>query len=227
MFDDNKLPQPNPGPVEDIFGGSDVAGKAAPAASPNPVATQPGLPSNPAISPKLPVSPEVPQSEEIDLGPRVAHFGMAKVAFIVALVLALIAVAGYAAWRIMGQSPSDDGVVQSIPGNDETDSEGEEENDAPAVVDAADEEEDDEEEGSSFFDTDGDGLTNSEELEAGTMANRADTDKDGLGDREEVKVYDTDPLEEDTDDDGYLDGQEVKGGYNPNGEGKLFEVPSS
>ncbi|MBI1908528.1 hypothetical protein HYS28_03930, partial [Candidatus Uhrbacteria bacterium] len=46
------------------------------------------------------------------------------------------------------------------------------------------------------------------------------------GDREEVEVYDTDPLEEDTDGDTYLDGQEVKGGYNPNGPGKLFEVPT-
>ena len=52
-----------------------------------------------------------------------------------------------------------------------------------------------------------------------------DTDKDGLGDREEVQVYGTDPLDSDTDGDTFLDGQEVSAGYNPNGEGKLFDIP--
>ena len=42
---------------------------------------------------------------------------------------------------------------------------------------------------------------------------------------EEVKIYNTDPLNPDTDGDTYLDGEEVKGGYNPNGSGKLFELP--
>jgi len=51
-----------------------------------------------------------------------------------------------------------------------------------------------------------------------------DTDNDGLFDREEVEVYKTDPLNFDTDGDGFLDGDEVKAGYNPKGEGKLYEV---
>jgi hypothetical protein len=73
-------------------------------------------------------------------------------------------------------------------------------------------------------DTDGDGLTDEEELELGTDPLNPDTDGDGLSDREEVKVYFTDPLKPDTDGDGYLDGEEVEGGYDPKGPGKLYDL---
>lgn len=49
----------------------------------------------------------------------------------------------------------------------------------------------------------------------------ADSDKDGLTNGQEVLTYRTDPLKADTDGDGYADGVEVKGGFNPNGPGKL------
>jgi hypothetical protein len=74
-------------------------------------------------------------------------------------------------------------------------------------------------------DSDGDGLTNAEEIAAGTSVSKADTDSDGLGDREEVQVYGTDPRRADTDGDSYTDGVEVRGGYNPNGPGKILELP--
>jgi hypothetical protein len=73
-------------------------------------------------------------------------------------------------------------------------------------------------------DTDKDGLTDQEEIQLGTNINSVDSDRDGLFDREEVKVYKTNPLEQDTDGDTYLDGAEVRGGYNPNGPGKLYEL---
>lgn len=76
----------------------------------------------------------------------------------------------------------------------------------------------------SSADSDQDGLTDSEEAILGTDINAADTDNDGLFDRDEVKVYHTDPLKADTDGDGYSDGAEVKGGYNPLGAGKLFNI---
>ncbi|WP_408890221.1 Ig-like domain-containing protein [Myxococcus faecalis] len=57
-------------------------------------------------------------------------------------------------------------------------------------------------------DSDGDGLTDAEELALGTDPNHADTDGDGLPDGIEVKVAGTDPLDDDTDDDGLLDGNE-------------------
>lgn len=73
-------------------------------------------------------------------------------------------------------------------------------------------------------DTDGDGLSDQEEITLGTNINSVDTDNDGLFDREEVYVYKTDPTNEDTDGDGFLDGAEVQDGYNPNGSGKLYEI---
>ena len=95
-----------------------------------------------------------------------------------------------------------------------------------------------------LLDTDGDGLGDDEEILIGTDPNNPDTDGDGLLDREEFLEYKTDPLKVDTDEDElsdydeiityktdpnnpdtdgdtYLDGAEVKGGYDPNGEGEL------
>lgn len=72
-------------------------------------------------------------------------------------------------------------------------------------------------------DIDGDGLSNEEEEILKTDPKMIDTDGDALSDREEVKIYHTDPLHNDTDGDGYLDGEEVEHGYNPLGDGKLFD----
>ena len=58
-------------------------------------------------------------------------------------------------------------------------------------------------------DTDGDGLTNNEEIQIGTDPSNPDTDGDGLKDGEEVKTYGTNPLAPDTDNDGLSDGDEV------------------
>jgi len=70
-------------------------------------------------------------------------------------------------------------------------------------------------------DSDGDGLTDDEEIIAGTNINVIDTDNDALSDYEEIIIYKTNPLSADSDGDTYQDGQEVLGGYNPNGPGKL------
>ena len=59
------------------------------------------------------------------------------------------------------------------------------------------------------LDSDGDGLTDEEELKLGTDPHNPDTDGDGLTDGEEVKVYKTDPLNPDTDYDALKDGDEV------------------
>ncbi len=72
------------------------------------------------------------------------------------------------------------------------------------------------------LDTDKDGLPDEEELRIGTKIDDIDSDDDYLFDREEVRVYKSDPLNPDTDGDGFLDGLEVRDGYNPNGDGKLF-----
>lgn len=59
-----------------------------------------------------------------------------------------------------------------------------------------------------FLDTDGDGVSDAEEISVGTNPNSNDTDNDGLLDGEEF-VRGTNPLDPDCDDDGLLDGEEV------------------
>ncbi|MBI4135323.1 hypothetical protein HY477_01145 [Candidatus Uhrbacteria bacterium] len=66
------------------------------------------------------------------------------------------------------------------------------------------------------IDSDNDKIPDMEEIRRGTDPNNPDTDGDGLTDWEEVAHYRTDPLKPDTDGDGYSDGQEVQAGYDPN-----------
>ncbi len=63
-------------------------------------------------------------------------------------------------------------------------------------------------------DTDDDGLTDGEEVALGTDPLDPDSDGDGLTDGEEVALG-TDPLDPDTDDDGLDDGEEVDLGTDP------------
>ena len=73
-------------------------------------------------------------------------------------------------------------------------------------------------------DLDGDGLTDAEEAQLGTAADKVDTDNDGLTDFQETRVYRTNPLNRDSDNDTYIDGDEVNNGYDPNGPGKLLNL---
>ncbi len=70
-------------------------------------------------------------------------------------------------------------------------------------------------------DRDRDGIPDIEEEKLGTSKFEFDTDGDGLTDLEEIEKWKTDPLNSDTDDDGFFDGYEVLKGFNPAGEGKL------
>ncbi|MBK9132345.1 MAG: hypothetical protein IPM20_12010 [Gammaproteobacteria bacterium] len=58
-------------------------------------------------------------------------------------------------------------------------------------------------------DSDGDGLSDMEELELGTDPGSLDSDGDGLSDGDEVNLHHTDPLNADSDGDGLSDGVEV------------------
>ncbi|RDJ39194.1 MAG: HYR domain-containing protein [Crenarchaeota archaeon] len=59
------------------------------------------------------------------------------------------------------------------------------------------------------IDTDGDGLTDEEEIAAGTDPTNPDSDGDGLNDGDEVNTHNTNPLSPDTDGDGLSDGDEI------------------
>ena len=63
-------------------------------------------------------------------------------------------------------------------------------------------------------DSDGDGLTDEEEVTLGTDPNNADTDGDSLTDGTEVTLG-TDPTLSDTDGDGFIDSEEVEEGTSP------------
>jgi len=64
-------------------------------------------------------------------------------------------------------------------------------------------------------DSDGDKLSNREEIEFATDVQDADTDNDTLTDYEEIEVYNTDPLKDDTDGDTLKDGDEIALGLDP------------
>ncbi len=65
-------------------------------------------------------------------------------------------------------------------------------------------------------DFDEDGLTNLEEIAAGTDCWMADSDLDGLSDKEELQTYNTNPMIVDTDEDGMSDGDEIAYDTDPN-----------
>lgn len=77
-------------------------------------------------------------------------------------------------------------------------------------------------------DTDGDGLSNIDELTVyKTDPALADTDGDGLSDGDEVNTYRTSPLLKDTDGDGISDGDEVKGFFLYDGVTRVTTDPLS
>ena len=64
-------------------------------------------------------------------------------------------------------------------------------------------------------DSDGDGLSDAEEMALGTDPNNSDSDSDSLSDEAEVNAHGTDPLSADSDGDMLLDDSEVALGTNP------------
>ncbi|MBU6160778.1 MAG: DUF4215 domain-containing protein, partial [Myxococcales bacterium] len=91
----------------------------------------------------------------------------------------------------------DDGIADADDNCPTVPNPGQENSDDDAQGDACDD------------DDDNDGLTDEEEADLGTDPTNADTDGDGLSDGDEVNTHETDPTNPDTDGDGLSDGDEV------------------
>ena len=82
--------------------------------------------------------------------------------------------------------------------------------------------EEEDKDGTESVDSDGDGLSDSQESELGTDPSSADSDDDSIEDADEVELG-TDPLAADSDEDGYLDAWEVAEGSDPtDAESKIY-----
>lgn len=219
MFDDVKDPQTNQ-PTEDIFSGVDAA---APGGEP---VKRPMVNPSPAVDNLPPAPPSVPA---VPLGNNKKIIKTVIIILVILIVAAVAAIAGKMLYTKFYTVPSvDDTLTANQPALINTNANINVNQpdltanlnanlpaaniNEPAVVNAPP------------LDSDADGLSDTREIQLGTDPYSPDTDKDGLFDRDEVEIYKTNPLNPDTDGDGYLDGAEVKGGYDPNGTGKLLNI---
>lgn len=205
MFDNKNTKEP-----EDIFGGMDKSASSA---------GIPQSPQKPLISQPRPPQPALLGGERVMLEePKKSWIKL--LVLVAAGIIVVLGVAGWVFFRgyfLKSQQVKPDIKEQAS----EEQQEAGEMFPKPSSEVAEEEQEQD-----IPVDTDGDGLTDDEELMLGIDPNLVDTDGDQLSDKDEVKVYKTDPLNPDTDGDTFLDGEEVKNGYDPKGRGKLFEVPA-
>ena len=200
---------------EDIFSSTDDLPQVAPPVKSGAVISTPSISQAPVTAPQL--AQEVQTEAAVSLPVKERH-GMSLVFKILLFLAAVVIVIG-AAWAIAR-------VLLSSPESQVPEAAVVPEVSAPVSAPAA-EIPSETSEKPVELDTDLDGVMDTQELQLGTNINSPDTDGDGLTDREEISAYKTNPLISDTDQDGFADGVEVRNGYNPNGAGKLFQVPSN
>ncbi len=212
MFENKKEPQ-------DIFDGVEPPANlpvegGAPAAVPAPMAEASGRPTPqpPSLAPE-PAGGSIVGDPDLNTG---GHLG--KTLLIVGVAFVVLGLTAFVAYKFVIAPTGENG-------DSERDGQTEGQQDEEEIPDGKGGNDEEDESPAAVQDSDGDGLTNEQEIDAGTSVSKADTDNDGLGDREEVQVYGTDPRRADTDGDTYADGVEVDGGYNPNGPGKILELP--
>jgi hypothetical protein len=215
MFDDldNKTTPKEPA---DIFSEVDKAPVAPPRPAPGMPAV--GLPSQ---TPNLPAAAPSAAGE----GKRRNWIKIAIIILVVLIILVLLAIAGRFLYSKFTHKEEIDATNMPLDGlTNEIGSTNQVTNENQPVVNTNTEELTPAANTNQIIDSDSDGLSDEAEMVLGTDPKNADTDGDGLFDAEEVNIYKTNPKNADTDGDGYKDGQEVKGGYNPNGPGRIFDV---
>lgn len=201
MFEN--LDKPKSGSIEDIFSDAEIPAPVVPT-------------SNKVLLSQLSSLPPIPSPRATPRINELAFINQSKSHWplLAALIIAVGIITGGYWWWISRQETGQRSVINnSFPV----------ENQQPAinsniVI----------EQPTQVIDTDGDGLTDTEEQQLGTDSLKPDTDTDGLMDGEEVKVYHTNPLVADSDSDGYIDSVEIKNGFNPNGSGRLpnYNIPT-
>ena len=239
MFDDPNEP-------EDILGGVEEkpAAPPQPAKSPQPppakIPPKKPMPETPAPAPKapapVPAPPPPPPPPVQTPGPQPLssppdHGKVLKIVVTLIVILVVVGIAALLSYLIIGGTKDDSALVidqtqTTIADITETELIEDEESGEAGPGSAGDEIiKPTPEPAVEAVDTDRDGLTDLQEAEIGTNIRIADTDADGLSDYEEVNTWQTDPLDPDTDGDQFTDGDEVGNGYDPNGPGKLLELP--
>ena len=195
-----------------------------------------GIPPNPLVEQKPPSPPAQtfvphpqPPKPEMYHPSKSSKSSFGKIFLLIVVGFIIVAFAGFIAYKILIRPTTKTILMPEEPTTEEGQGR------APAANDTQKNEQantskTEQEESSQTVpastDTDKDGLSDEREEALGTDPKRTDTDDDGLFDKEEIDVYKTDALSSDTDGDGYRDGDEVSNGYNPNGEGKLFDLPT-
>ncbi len=237
MFDDKEpedilgetgadAPKPVP-PTSPVAPGGAMEDKQAPKKPVPPAPSQPPEPSAPAQpppakAPPMKAAPAAPPPPAEPVAPipslKSQQGNLVKYFMIALLVIIVLAAAGLISYWLLGRSAE---PSVSLLGEDEVQVEVEVEDEEPE-----EEDEEVEPEPEPELDTDRDGLSDIVEAEMGTSITNADTDADGLSDYEELNTWNTDPIDPDTDGDSYIDGAEVDAGFDPNGPGQLFELPT-
>jgi len=207
---------------EDLFAQTDAAAPQVPpptqAMPPNPPPAAPA--PSPMPAPAQPIAqtpPPAPAKMDTPMETVATKSSSVKVVIMIVAILVVIGAAFLLSMRILNSKTP---VTPEPPiTNTEETAPGVETTPVPEVAAPVIEK--------TVVDSDKDGLSDDQEAQLGTNPNNPDTDADGLFDKEEVEVYKTNPLNPDTDGDTYKDGDEVSKGYNPNGQGKLTDIPKT
>jgi len=180
---------------------------------PSPKNTQP--PSKPT-TPPLPTKKSKPKEHKGSLITKI---------LLVALFVLVIGIAGVGAFFYLGLSNKDSSLESKI--NESTATIAENKDKVDKLQDNASEVDTLKQKVDAMDKKSSDYVKSSKVETIMTYLKKEDSDNDGLSDYAEVMTYKSNRYKKDTDGDGYTDKEEVDGGFNPNGPGKLSDTSTS